>query len=139
MDLCSRRIVGWATSDRLPAQLPIAALQQAISRRRPHQLPHPLLHHSDRGVQYACGEYQRLLKQHGIDCSMSRGGDCYDNAAMESFFATLKTELIHHENYHTREEARASIYSFIELFYNHQRLHSALDYRSPAEYEAQMS
>lgn len=138
MDLASRRIVGWATADHLRAQLPLAALHQAL-QQRPCVPGQELLHHSDRGIQYACGDYQQVLDQHGIDCSMSRVGDCYDNAVMESFFKTFKAELINHEHYHTRMEAEASIYPYIELFYNRQRLHSALGYRSPAEYEATLS
>jgi putative transposase len=145
MDLCSRRIVGWATADHLRAELPIAALRQAIKQRHPNPSGRGrergrergrLLHHSDRGVQYACHDYQQILTEHEIDCSMSRRGDCYDNAPMESFFKTLKAELIHHQQYTTREEANASIYAYIELFYNRQRLHSALGYQSPAELEA---
>ena len=97
-----------------------------------------LLHHSDRGVQYACGDYQAILERHGITCSMSRSGNCYDNASMESFFKTFKVELVYQEHYATREEARRSIYSYIEVFYNRQRLHSSLGYRSPAEYEAEL-
>jgi transposase InsO family protein len=134
MDLDSRKIVGWATADHLRAQLPLTALQQALKSRRPRL--GTLLHHSDRGSQYACADYRQVLKRHGIACSMSRAGNCYDNAAMESFFATVKTELIHHRDFTTRKEANASIYPFIELFYNRQRLHSALGYTSPVEYEA---
>jgi len=127
MDLCSRRIIGWASADHLRAELPLAALEQAIRQRCPSG---ELMHHSDRGVQYACLDYQAVLEQHGITCSMSRSGNCYDNAAMESFFKTFKVELVYQEHYRTREEARASIYPYIELFYNRQRLHSALGYRS---------
>jgi transposase InsO family protein len=133
MDLCSRRIIGWATADHLRAELPLAALEQAIRQRCPSA---ELMHHSDRGVQYACQDYQAVLEQHGITCSMSRSGNCYDNAAMESFFKTFKVELVYQEHYRTREEAHASIYPYIELFYNRQRLHSALGYRSPVEFEA---
>lgn len=133
MDLCSRRIIGWNTADHLRAELALQALQQAIHCRRPAA---PLMHHSDRGVQYASADYRAVLDRHGIACSMSRSGNCYDNAAMESFFKTIKVELIYQEHYRTREEARAAIYSYIELFYNRQRLHSALGYRSPVEYEA---
>ena len=138
MDLASRKIVGWATADHLRAQLPLAALHQAL-QQRPRIPGQELLHHSDRGVQYACGDYKQVLDQHGVGCSMSRTGDCYDNAVMESFFKTFKAELVNHERYRTRKEAQASIYPYIELFYNHQRLHSALGYRSPAEYEASRS
>lgn len=138
MDLASRRIIGWATADHLRAELPLAALHQAL-QQRPRAEGQELLHHSDRGVQYACGNYQQVLAQHGIECSMSRSGDCYDNAVMESFFKTFKVELVHHEHYRTRQEARTSIYPYIELFYNHQRLHSSLGYQSPAEYEASLA
>jgi putative transposase len=105
----------------------------ALIQRRPKGA---LLHHSDRGVQYACDEYQGLLARHGIECSMSRRGNCYDNAVVESFFGTLKTELIHHHTYATRNQARLALFEYLEVFYNRKRRHSALDYRSPAEYEA---
>ena len=94
---------------------------------------------SDRGVQYACGEYRRLLECSGIACSMSRPGDCYDNAAAESFFKTLKAELVHDEQYETHEEARVSIFEYIECWYNRRRLHSALGYRSPEAFEAELN
>jgi transposase InsO family protein len=136
MDLCSRRIVGWSTADHLRAELASEALEKAIEARCPAA---GLLHHSDRGVQYACGAYQAVLAEHGITCSMSRGGgDCYDNAAMESFFKTFKVELVYQEQFATRKEADEAIYPYIELFYNRQRLHSSLGYRSPAEFEAQL-
>lgn len=135
MDLCSRRIIGWSTADHLRAELAKEALMKAIRARCPKE---GLLHHSDRGVQYACGEYQALLERHGMRCSMSRSGNCYDNASMESFFKTFKVELVYQERYASREEARKSIHSYIEVFYNHQRLHSSLGYRSPAEYEAEL-
>ena len=142
MDLCSRRIIGWATADHLRAELASEALSMAIRQRCPQAgargLPAGLLHHSDRGVQYACGDYQVLLARHGITCSMSRSGNCYDNAVMESFFKTFKVELVYQEHYPTRQEASASIYPYIELFYNRQRLHSALGYCSPVEYEARL-
>jgi transposase InsO family protein len=135
MDLCSRRIIGWSTADHLRAELATEALTKAIRQRCPTE---DLLHHSDRGVQYACGEYQAILERHGITCSMSRGGNCYDNASMESFFKTFKVELVYQEHYASRGEARKSIHSYIEVFYNRQRLHSSLGYRSPAEYEAEL-
>jgi putative transposase len=135
MDLCSRRIVGWATADHLRAELATEALEKAIAARLPEA---GLLHHSDRGVQYASGDYQAVLAEHGLRCSMSRSGDCYDNASMESFFKTFKVELVYQEQFATRKEAQESIYAYIELFYNRQRLHSSLGYRSPAEYEAQL-
>ena len=133
IDLCSRKVVGWAADDHLRAELPCAALQMALTHRRPSR---PLLHHSDRGVQYACDAYQTLLARHRIECSMSRRGNCYDNAVVESFFGTLKTELIHHHTYATRNQARLALFDYLEVFYNRKRRHSALDYRSPAEYEA---
>lgn len=132
LDICSRKVVGWATADHLRAELPATALRMALTQR---DAPEGLLHHSDRGVQYACDEYQQLLSAHRITPSMSRTGNCYDNAMMESFFGTLKTELIHHETYRTREEARSALFEYIEVFYNRKRRHSALDYQSPTEYE----
>lgn len=133
IDLCSRKIVGWATADHLRAELVCQALEMAVTHRDPLQ---ELLHHSDRGVQYACEDYQQLLSVHGLLPSMSRTGNCYDNAVMESFFGTLKTELIHHETYETRAQARQALFEYIEVFYNRKRRHSALGYVSPAEYEA---
>jgi len=135
MDLCSRRIIGWSTADHLRAELATEALMKAVRQRCPTD---GLLHHSDRGVQYACGEYQALLERHGITCSMSRSGNCHDNASMESFFKTFKVELVYQERYANREEARRSIHSYIEVFYNRQRLHSSLGYCSPVEYEAEL-
>ena len=133
MDLCSRRIVGWSMDEHMKTSLVSDALAMAITRRRPSE---GLLHHSDRGVQYASCDYRHLLRQHGIEPSMSGKGDCWDNACAESFWATLKTELVHHEKYATREEARQSIFEYIEVFYNRQRLHSALGYKSPEAFEA---
>jgi putative transposase len=132
LDLFSRRVVGWATADHLRAELTCDALRMALEHRRPKG---ELLHHSDRGVQYASEAYQGLLAEHGIEPSMSRTGNCYDNAVTESFFSTAKRELTHHESYATREEARRSLFEYIEVFYNRQRLHSTLGYRSPVEYE----
>lgn len=132
LDLFSRRVVGWATADHLRSELACDALQMALAHRRPKG---ELLHHSDRGTQYASDAYQALLARHGIEPSMSRAGNCYDNAVTESFFSTAKRELIHHESYATREAARRSLFEYIEVFYNRQRLHSTLGYRSPAEYE----
>jgi putative transposase len=137
IDLCSRRIVGWATADHLRAALPCQALQRALDQRDPPTSE--LLHHSDRGVQYACDEYQQLLAEWGITPSMSRTGNCYDNAVMESFFGTLKTELVHHETYHSRAAAHQALFEYIEVFYNRKRRHSALGYRSPMEYEASLN
>ena len=131
-DLYTRKIVGWSTSNRLSADLVTRALEMAIGRQLPDT---GLLAHSDRGSQYASNDYQRLLKGHGITCSMSRKGNCWDNAPMESFFATLKKELIYLEQYETRDEARQSIFEYIEMFYNRVRRHSGLGYKSPAEFE----
>jgi transposase InsO family protein len=131
-DLYSRQIVGWSMSERVTSRLVVDALEMAVSRRLPGE---GLMAHSDRGSQYASVHYQRLLERHGITCSMSRRGDCWDNAPMESFFATLKKELVHHEEYQTRAEARASVFEYIEVFYNRVRRHSALGYLSPVEYE----
>jgi putative transposase len=135
LDLCSRKIVGWAMAEHMRAELCCDALNMGLRQRRPGA---ELLHHSDRGVQYACEEYQTLLAEHGIEVSMSRRGDCYDNAVMESFFGTLKTEQVYHNSYTTREEARQSIFEYIEVFYNRQRRHSALGYQSPEAFEASL-
>ena len=136
LDLCSRRVVGWAMADHLRCELCADALDMALKRRRPGK---GLLHHSDRGVQYACGEYRDLLRSQGIECSMSRIGDCYDNAVVESFFKTLKAELVYHAHYQTREHARRSIFEYVEVFYNRKRLHSSLGYQSPEQFEAAMN
>ena len=133
LDVYSRRIVGWAMSDSLHRQLVIDALQMAITVRQP---PPGLLHHSDRGSQYASDEYQALLTRAGMVTSMSRKGNCYDNAPVESFFGTFKTELVFHQQYATRAEARLDIFEYIEVFYNRFRRHSALGYKSPVKYEA---
>jgi putative transposase len=133
LDLYSRRIVGWSMADHMKTQLISDALVMALEHRRPEA---GLLHHSDRGVQYACDDYQYLLKKNGLECSMSGKGNCYDNAAMESFWATLKTELVHQKNYATRVEAEMSIFEYIEVFYNRVRLHSTLGYVSPEQFEA---
>lgn len=132
LDLYSRRIVGWAMSDSLERWLTLEALQMAIATRQP---PAGLLHHSDRGSQYACDDYQALLTKSKMVCSMSRTGNCYDNAPMESFFGTLKTELVHQRQYRTRAEARTDIFQYLEYFYNRFRRHSALDYKSPVTFE----
>jgi putative transposase len=134
MDLYSRRIVGWALSDRLTTDLVAAALRMAIERRRP---PAGLTHHSDRGCQYASEAFRSMLSKHGLIASMSRKGNAYDNAPTESFYSTLKRELVHRTSYATRDQARTEVFDYIEVFYNRQRLHSALGYRSPAEFEAQ--
>lgn len=131
-DLYSRMVVGWSMADTMTSRLVVDALEMAVQRRFPGE---GLLAHSDRGSQYASEHYQRLLEKHGIACSMSGVGQCWDNAPMESFFASLKKELTHHEDYQTRAEARASIFEYIETFYNPKRRHSSLGYVSPAEYE----
>ena len=133
LDCYSRKIVGWAMCDGMPTDLVSSALKMALLHRQPGQ---DLLHHSDRGVQYASEDYQQLLLNHGITVSMSGRGNCYDNAMMESFWATLKTELIHQQTYATRQQARQSIFEYIEVFYNRKRLHSALGYQSPESFEA---
>ena len=135
LDLYSRRVIGWAMADHLKASLAIEALSVAIDQRRMTQ-DGSLLHHSDRGVQYASDAYRTMLQAHGIGCSMSRTGNCYDNAVVESFFGTLKTELTHHEDYPTRDQAMQSIFEYIEVFYNRQRKHSSLGYVAPAQFEA---
>jgi transposase InsO family protein len=132
LDLFSRRIVGWATAARPEQVLALEALQHAIHNRRP---PPGLLHHSDRGGQYASASYQDLLDRHGMICSMSRPGNCLDNAVVESFFHTLKTEWLYHHRFRSRAQARVFIFDYIEGFYNRTRLHSALGYRSPEHYE----
>src|SRR3954468_1596044 len=136
MDLWSRMIVGWSMSDSLAGSLVNAALRMALERRRPGQ---GLIHHSDRGCQYAAAIYQTLLSSHQIQPSMSRVGCCYDNAMMESFFATLKRELIHRRTFATPEEAQSAIFEYIEAFYNRKRRHSSLGYLSPQAFEAQIN
>jgi transposase InsO family protein len=136
IDLCSRRIVGWSMAGHMRVELVSDALRMALARRAPGE---GLLHHSDRGIQYASEDYLYLLQSHDIQMSMSGKGDCWDNAAMESFWATLKTELVHHEHYATHEQARASIFEYIEVFYNRQRLHSSLGYLSPEAFEASLN
>jgi putative transposase len=131
-DLFSRRVVGWSMDDQMESRLVVDALEMAVQRRLPEE---GLLAHSDRGSQYASEHYQLLLGKHGITCSMSRRADCWDNAPMESFFASLKKELVHDADFATRAEARAAIFEYIEVFYNGQRRHSSLGYVSPAEYE----
>ena len=133
LDCCSRKIVGWSMAEHMETTLASDALEMALQQRAPGG---QLLHHSDRGVQYASDDYQHRLQSRGITVSMSGKGDCYDNAMMESFWATLKTELIHQNRYATREQARAAIFEYIEVFYNRKRLHSALGYVSPEAFEA---
>jgi transposase InsO family protein len=133
MDLFSRRIVGWSVGDRMTRHLPLRALHMAVQRRRPGQ---GIIHHSDRGSQYASADYQAELRRHGMVCSMSRVGNCWDNAVMESWFHTLKVERIRDERFATRQQALAAISEYIEVFYNRQRIHSSLR-MSPLAFEEQ--
>jgi putative transposase len=133
LDLRSRRVVGWSMSQSLETPIVLDALRMALSRRQPGK---GVLHHSDRGSQYADKLFRQLLKDHGMKCSMSRKGDCWDNAVVESFNATIKTELIHRTKWITREEVRAAVYKWIETWYNPKRLHSTLGYRSPDDFES---
>ena len=132
IDLFSRQVVGWGMSDRLTSEFVVKALYQAIGRRHPGS---GCIFHSDRGIQYASGDFRDELKAYGFTQSMSRKGNCYDNAVSESFFHTLKTEHVYDYRYETRAEARLSIFEYIEMFYNRQRRHSALGYRSPVSFE----
>lgn len=133
VDVFSRRVVGWAMEAHMRTSLVLAALQMALGNRQPGQ---GLVHHSDRGSQYASKVHREILAAHGIACSMSRAGDCYDNALKESFFHTLKVESVHGEDFATRADARAALFEYLEVFYNRQRLHSALGYMTPEEFEA---
>ena len=134
-DLATREIVGWSMADHLRAGLCVDALVMALQHRRPGP---GLIHHSDRGVQYAAEPYREVLRRHGIKQSMSRRGNCLDNAPMESFFASLKKERVHHARFRTRAEARAAVFEYVEVFYNRQRLRSGIGYRTPAEARASM-
>jgi putative transposase len=136
LDAFSRRVVGWALADHLRTELATDALEMALTNRHP---PAGLIHHSDRGGQYLSAAYIELLAEHGARSSVGRPGTCWDNAAAESFFATLKTELLHRAVWPTRQHARTAIFRYIEGFYNRQRRHSALDFRSPADFEADTS
>jgi putative transposase len=135
LDLGSRRVIGWAMGETLEAELALRALHMAIATRRP---PPGVIHHSDRGVQYACDAYRTVLTQHGFRASMSRTGDCWDNAVAESFFATLEWELLRQHDWQTRSDARRAIFQYIELWYNRKRRHSTLDYLSPMRYEEEL-
>ena len=132
IDVHSRMLVGWSMSHRMTAELTLDALRQAIARR---EICPELMHHSDRGCQYAATEYQKLITETQMICSMSRKGNCWDNAPMESFFATLKAELVYRERFKTRQEAKAKIFEYIEVFYNRQRRHSTLGQKSPVDFE----
>ena len=136
LDRCTRRCIGWAMADTLATTLPLAALDMALRHRQP---PVGLVHHSDRGVQYASEAYRQRLAQAGVVPSMSRRGNCYDNAAMESFWSSLKRELVHRCQFATHAEARAAIFEWLEVFYNRERLHSALGYKSPVDFETNLN
>ena len=135
IDLFSRKVVGWAMDKRMTSALVNKALLMAIWSRKPKP---GLIWHTDRGSQYASNSHRKILKQHGIKQSMSRKGDCWDNAIAESFFGTLKTELVHHEKFKTRAQAKQAIFEYIEVFYNRKRRHTANEYLSPAEFENKM-
>lgn len=132
LDLYSRRVVGWAFAEHLESSLPLGALAMALAHRRPGP---GLLHHSDRGCQYTSAEYRAVLSAHGLESSMSAAGHCYDNAAMESFWSTLKVELIYRQEWQTRAQVRLAVFDYIETFYNRERLHSALGYKTPVDFE----
>jgi putative transposase len=136
LDLYSRKIVGWSMAKHLRTELVTEALKMAVLRRKPQP---GLLHHSDRGVQYASAGYQDLLVQNGCMCSMSRSGNCYDNAVMESFWGTLKTELVYQQKFATHDQAKAAVFEYIEVFYNRIRRHSSLDFKSPEAFEAALN
>jgi putative transposase len=133
MDLFSRKIVGWSMSDSLSTQLVERAFNAAVFSRKP---AFGLLHHSDRGVQYTSERYGELLEKHGVEMSMSRTGNCYDNAMVESFWGKLKTEMVSHEHFTTKDNAHAAVFEYIEMFYNTKRLHASLNYQSPEQFEA---
>jgi putative transposase len=135
IDLFSRKVVGWSMSERMTSDLVVGAFRMALFRQKRKA---PNVVHSDRGVQYASEVFRAELKAHGCKQSMSKKGDCWDNAVAESFFGTLKTELVHHEKYKTREQARLNIFDYIEVFYNKRRLHSYLNYVSPEDFEKSM-
>jgi putative transposase len=132
LDLFNHKVLGWATSSRINTELVTAALEMALSHR---QLQPGLVHHTDRGSQYASADYQKLLAEHGIVCSMSRKGNCYDNAVVESFFSRLKSEWTNHYHYQTRQEAIESLFYYIEIFYNRKRRHASISYVTPQQYE----
>jgi len=136
LDRYSRRLVGWAMGSTLDTTVPLAALRMALRQRKPAR---GLIHHSDRGVQYASADYRATLADHGLVASMSRKGNCYDNAAMEAFWSTLKNELVHRRRFATRAQARTAIFDYIEAFYNRTRRHSSLGYQSPLDYESTLN
>jgi len=135
LDLYSRRVIGWSIADNLRAEMAVAALEMAILQRRLQPTNGSLTHHSDRGVQYASKLYQGKLAAYQMKCSMSRKGNCWDNAVVESFFHTLKTEHLSFFKFETRTQARQTIFEWIEVFYNRQRRHSTLGYLSPVQFE----
>jgi len=132
LDLCTRKIVGWAMYEANDRHLTMAALEMAVKRQK---LASTLMFHSDRGSNYACHDFQGLLEHLGLDASMSRSGCCYDNAVMESFFHSLKVEFVHHEKFITKQQAKDAIFEWIEVFYNRERLHSSIGYRTPVAFE----
>jgi transposase InsO family protein len=136
LDRCSRCLVGWAMGATLDTAVPLAALMMALRQRKPAR---GLIHHSDRGVQYASADYRSALADHGLVASMSRKGNCYDNAVMEAFWSSLKNELVHRRHFATRADARTAIFDYIEAFYNRTRRHSSLGYHSPLDYESSLS
>ena len=136
LDLCSRRVVGWAMGPILDAPLTIAALRMALRQRQPERT---LIVHSDRGSQFASAAYRQVLAEHGLIASMSRSGNCYDNAFIESFWSSLKYELVYHHRFATQAEARTAIFDYIETFYNRTRLHSSLAYTSPITFESALN
>ena len=136
LDVHSRKVVGWAMDQTMSRKLCMDALGMAVMVRQPGE---GLVHHSDRGSQYASADYQAMLEEHGIHCSMSRKGDCWDNAPMESFFGSLKTESLHRYKFKTRNDARREIFEYIEIFYNRKRIHSALGFNSPEAFETQVA
>ena len=135
LDVCTRRVLGWAMHQILDARLVIAALRMALLQRRPRQT---LIVHSDRGMQFASAAYRQVLTQHGLVASMSRKGNCYDNAFIESFWSSLKYEVVYHQRFATFAEARGAIFNYIETFYNRTRLHSSLAYLSPIQFESNL-
>jgi putative transposase len=136
IDLYSRRVVGWAMSERIDTALAMAALNMALTRRKPGR---GLIHHTDRGCQYASHEYRRLIRDIGAECSMSRKGNCWDNAVAESFFASLRKELTNRVDFLTRDAARSNVFEYIEAFYNRVRRHSTINYQSPNDFERGLS
>jgi len=136
LDVHTRRVIGWAMQEVLDTRLTIAALRMALGQRRPTG---PLIVHSDRGAQFASAAYRQVLADHGLLASMSRKGNCYDNAFIESFWSSLKYEVVYHHRFATRAEARTAIFDYIETFYNRARLHSSLGYVSPITFESQLN